>query len=195
MDILGTILNAAGGGAIQQIGQRFGLDEDQAQSAVGALLPALAGAVSRNTQTEGGLGSLLAALSTGNHQQYLEDPSLLGAQEATDDGNGILGHLLGSRDVSRALASQASAQTGIGSDVLKSMLPIVATMLMGSLSKGASQGGLLSALGTAAGGGPPAQHQSSGLMGMLTPLLDSNRDGSAVDDILGMAARFMTNRR
>jgi hypothetical protein len=27
-------------------------------------------------------------------------------------------------------------------------------------------------------------------MGMLTPLLDSNRDGSAVDDVLGMAAKL-----
>lgn len=195
MDILGTILNAAGGGVVQQLGQQFGLEEDQVQSAIGALLPALAGAVNQNTQTEGGLNSLLGALSSSNHQQYLEDPSLLGAPETTDDGNGILGHLLGSKDVSRALAGQASAQTGIGSDVLKSMLPIVATMLMGSLSKGASQGGPMGAFGGASANEAPAQPQSSGLLGMLTPLLDSNRDGSAMDDVLGMAARFMMNRR
>jgi hypothetical protein len=194
MDILGTIMGAAGGGAARQLGQQFGLDEDQVQSALGALLPALAGAVNQNTQTEDGLSGLLGALSRGNHQQYLEDPSLLEAPETRQDGNGILGHLLGSKDVSRALASRASAETGIGSDVLKSMLPIVATMLMGSLSKGASQGGLLSALGVGAGAEQQQVPQQSGLLGMLTPLLDRNRDGSALDDILGMAARFMTNR-
>jgi hypothetical protein len=47
------------------------------------------------------------------------------------DGNGILGHILGSKDVSRQVAAQASARTGIGADVLKKMLPLVATLAMG----------------------------------------------------------------
>jgi hypothetical protein len=29
---------------------------------------------------------------------------------------------------------------------------------------------------------------------MLTPLLDSNRDGSVADDMLGMIGRYMRNR-
>jgi hypothetical protein len=33
------------------------------------------------------------------------------------------------------------------------------------------------------------------LMGMLAPLLDQNRDGSALDDILGMAGRFLGGRQ
>lgn len=31
-------------------------------------------------------------------------------------------------------------------------------------------------------------------MDMLTPLLDRNRDGSAMDDVLKMAAGFLTRR-
>jgi len=76
--------------------------------------------------------------------------------------------------VSRQLAAQASAQTGIGADVLKKMLPLVASLAMGALSKQASTG-----LRT----GAPAQ---AGLVGMLSPLLDSNRDGSVADDVMGM---------
>jgi hypothetical protein len=33
-----------------------------------------------------------------------------------------------------------------------------------------------------------------GLLDMLTPMLDSNRDGSALDDLLKMAAGFLTRR-
>jgi hypothetical protein len=32
--------------------------------------------------------------------------------------------------------------------------------------------------------------QQEGLLGMLSPMLDYNRDGSVVDDVLGMASRF-----
>ncbi len=42
---------------------------------------------------------------------------------AVSDGNNILGHILGSKDVSRAVADRASANTGIDSGMLKQMLP------------------------------------------------------------------------
>jgi hypothetical protein len=60
--------------------------------------------------------------SGGGHQQYLDDPSRLGAAETLQDGNGILGHIFGSKDVSRQVAAQASANTGISPDGLMGML-------------------------------------------------------------------------
>jgi hypothetical protein len=201
MNILEAILNAQGGGAVRQLGGQFGLDEGQTQSAISALLPMLAGAVNQNAASEGGLDSLLGALSGGNHQRYLDDPSALSDPAAIAEGNGILGHLFGSKEVSRQVASHASAQTGIGSDILKQMLPMVAGMMMGGLSRQSSGGGggMLGALGSAAmgmmGGQASAAPQAAGLLGALTPLLDSNRDGSAMDDILGMAAKFLGGRR
>ena len=51
------------------------------------------------------------------------------------DGNGILGHLFGSKDLSRAVASQAAQATGIGQNVLQQMLPAIAAMLMGGMFK------------------------------------------------------------
>ena len=80
------------------------------------------------------------------------------------------------------MASQAATQTGLGEDVLKKLLPMAATMLMGSLAK--QQGGQ--------GAGPGAV-PGAGLLGMLTPLLDANRDGSMVDDVLGQVGK-MFNR-
>ncbi|MEO8052121.1 MAG: DUF937 domain-containing protein [Acidobacteriota bacterium] len=89
----------------------------------------------RNALEEGGMDALLGALNSGNHAQYLDQPEMLAEEVTTEDGNSILGHIFGTKDVSRAVAGRASEQTGIGADVLKKMLPVVATMVMGSLSK------------------------------------------------------------
>jgi hypothetical protein len=237
MNILETILAAQGGNGVRQMADRVGLDQGQAQSAIEALLPMLAGAVSRNAQQPGGLEGLLGALSDGHHQRYIDDPATLEDESTIQDGNAILGHLFGDREVSRQAAARASAQTGIGADVLRKMLPMLAAMLMGGLSKGASQGGMFGSpsagqdgLGGALGGGGmggggmggalgggmggglgqvlggllgggqrpgmgQAQPQAGGgLLEMLTPMLDRNRDGSAMDDILGMAAQFLQRR-
>lgn len=193
MNILEQILNAQNGGAARQLGDQFGLDDRQTQSALGALLPALAGAVSQNTRAPGGLESLLGALGGGQHARYLDEPSVLGDARTVDDGNGILGHLLGSKEVSREVASRASQQTGIGSDVLKRMLPIVAAMVMGGLAKKATAGG--ASMPQASGFGTSAQPSAGGgLLDMLTPMLDQNKDGSALDDVLKMATGFLSRR-
>ena len=186
MNLLEMLMSAGGNAAVGQLGSRFGLDENQTMAALQLLVPALGGGLQRNISAEGGLDGLLGALSGGNHSQYLDNPELLGSEETTTEGNGILGHLLGSKEASREVAAQASAQTGIGADVLKQMLPVVATMVMGSLSKQSSAAGFL--------GGQDAPAQPEGLLGMLTPLLDSNRDGSVADDVLGMIGRYMRNR-
>lgn len=181
MDLLNLLLNQGGGQAISQLAQKFGLNEEQAQSAISNVLPALGQGLARNASTQGGLESLMGALTGGQHQRYLEDPSLMGQEETIQDGNGILGHILGSKDVSRQVAQQASEKTGIGADVLKKMLPMVATLAMGALSRQTA-----GAQNTLAPGASPG----SGLTGILGQFLDTNRDGSIADDLMGMASRF-----
>jgi hypothetical protein len=132
-----------------------------------------------------GLDGLLSALGGGQHQRYVDEASALGGAGTIDDGNGILGHVFGSKDVSRQVASRAASQTGIGADVLKAMLPVVAAMMMGSMSKQVSRPSVQQA-GLGSGG--------DALLGMLTPMLDSNRDGSMVDDVIGMIGRFTSGR-
>jgi hypothetical protein len=189
MDILSSILGAQGGGATRQLGDQFGLDESQVTSALGALVPALAAGFQNNLSNPQGLEGLTAALAGGNHQQYVDDAGALGSADAVADGNGILGHVFGSKDVSREVASRAAAQTGIGQDVLKSMLPVVASMMMGAMAKRMSQPSAAAA-GAGFGGTAAGLGGGGGLLGMLTPMLDSNRDGSIVDDVVGLIGRF-----
>ena len=182
MNILDAIVNAQDGVAVQQLGSQVGLAPDQATAALSALMPALAGGFQRNIQSQGGLESLMGAVSSGNHGQYIDNPTTLAEPSAVTDGNGILGHLLGSKDASREVATQAAAQTGLSADVLKRMLPLAATLMMGAFAK---QSG--NASSTTAALGDPA----GGIGAMLTPFLDKNRDGSIIDDVTSMIGGFM----
>ncbi len=220
MNLMDMIMSAAGGQAPQQMGQQFGLDANQSQGAIAALLPAISSALKQNTASPQGLAGLVGALQTGNHDQYLDNPAQLNQTGAVSEGNAILGHLFGSKEVSREVASRASAQTGVDSSILKKMLPMVAMMAMGSLGKqtkggggmqsamtgmvmqqlmggGAKSGGLGGLLGGLLGGGAKraqAQQQQAHQqgMGMIGKMLDADGDGSTMDDILGM---IMNNRR
>jgi hypothetical protein len=186
MDLLQMILDAQNGQAVDQIGSSLGLDRDQTRSAIEQLLPALAGGMARNVTQPGGLESLEAALTRGSHGRYLDDVSQIGAADNILDGNGILGHLLGSKEVSRQVAASASAQTGIGADLLKKMLPMLASLVMASLARNASRsssgnvqfgqetggGSLFDLLGPLlAGGGGRAQN--TGGLGAAVDILGS----------------------
>jgi len=182
MNILDDILNAQGGGAVRQLGSQVGLAPDQTTAALAALVPALAGGFQRNIQSQGGLESLMSALSSGQHGQYMDNPGSLADQAAVTDGNGILGHLLGSKDVSREVATRAAAQTGLSPDALKRLLPLAATLMMGAFAKQSANATTLPA-GLGGSGG--------GIAAMLGPLLDQNRDGSIMDDVTAMLGRFV----
>ncbi|MFC7292007.1 DUF937 domain-containing protein [Hirschia litorea] len=135
LNLMDMLASGAGQGALKQLGQQFGLDESSTQSAVKALLPAISGGLKRNVSQPGGLEALMGALQNGNHAQYLEQPETLAQPESVADGNAILGHLLGSKEVSREVAAKASERAGVSSDLMKKLLPMVATMAMGSLAK------------------------------------------------------------
>jgi len=185
MNILESVLDAGGGNAVSQIAKTLGMGETQAQSAIGQLLPVLAIGLSQNASTQEGLGSLLGALNRGNHQRYLDEPSTLGNAEGIQEGNSILDHIFGSKDVSRQVASRTAEKTGVGTDLIKKMLPIVATMAMGALSKQTSHAGMVS---------DQASPQQSNGLGGLASFLDFDQDGSIADDLLGLVVKrfFLT---
>ena len=106
MNILDSIMNAGNGAAVRQIGSQVGLDEAQTAAALSALVPALSAGVRQNLQTPDGLSGLIGALSAGNHQRYVDSPTALGDAGTVADGNGILGHIFGSKDVSRRVAAR-----------------------------------------------------------------------------------------
>ncbi|MGE3363155.1 MAG: DUF937 domain-containing protein [Rhizobiaceae bacterium] len=135
MNLFDMLAGAQGGNGFDALAKQFGLSHQQTQSAVEALMPAFSNAFRQNAADPNGLGSLLTALASGQHAKYAQDAAKAFSPQGMAEGNGILGHLFGSKELSRAVAAQASQATGIGQDTLKQMLPAIASMLMGSLFK------------------------------------------------------------
>ncbi len=121
--------------AVGQVAKQFGLDEQTTQAAVGALLPAIASGLKANASKQGGTQALFDALAGGGHAKYLEDPAQLASDGATSEGNGILGHVLGNKDASRAVAASVAQAVGVENETVKKMLPIAAAMAMSGLAK------------------------------------------------------------
>jgi hypothetical protein len=161
MDLKQTIATIGGKAAVGVVSKKLGLDEQTTARAIDALLPAITGGMQANLAKEGGGAALLGAIAKGDHAKYLDDPETLAAPETVADGNGILGHVLGDKDVSRAVAGKAASALGIDEGITKQVLPVVATMAMGALanqtrhkrSQGARDDDLLSELGGIVGGG------------------------------------------
>ncbi len=194
MNLFEQVLASGNGSAVEQLAGQFGLDPAQVQSAIGQLLPALAGGLQRHAQT-GGLDPLLGmAGSAARH--FSQDPGALSEPGAAELGQGVLGEVFGGSEIVRSVAERASAATGLGPEVLERMLPMVATLLMGTLAgqshaadasataanEDAGIGGLIGGLL----GGGAASAGSNALMDTLSSFLDQNQDGSMVDDVVRM---------
>jgi len=133
MNLYEMVSTAQGGKALQSLAQQYGLSPEQTAAAVDALAPAFSHGLKRTTSDPAGFAALLQALSSGGHGRYVQNPAEAVSASGIADGNGILGHLFGSKDLSRAVAQQASSATGIDAATLRQMLPSLASMVMGGL--------------------------------------------------------------
>lgn len=183
-------------GGLQSMARELGVSESQAASGADALLPAILGGFKKQAQTQpgglDGLGGLLGQLGGGN----LFDEVLSPQPTDLSHGNDVLGQIFGSRDVSRAVAQNASSQTGLDSGLLKKMLPMLAMMVAGYMSRQqgghqpAQQGGGLGDLGGLLGGLLGGRSAGAGASG-LASMLDLDGDGNPLDDILQMVGKNM----
>lgn len=147
------LTQAQNGNGMQALAQQYGLSMQQTQAAVAALLPAFSQGLQRNTADPYGLGAFMTAMASGQHAKYFEDATRAFSPQGVDEGNGILGHLFGSKDLSRAVASQAAQASGVSQQVLQQMLPAIASMVMGGLFKQTT--GQMQAAGGFGGGNNP----------------------------------------
>ena len=156
-----------------------GLGSADTSKLVAALAPALMRGMQKNTADDNGLAGLRRALESGGHDRYIDKPELLASEETRNDGNNILGHIFGSKDVSRNVAAVASKDTGIDMSLIKKALPLLATLAMGAMSKKTT------------GGKELGSSVSKGGLGALGDLFNlGSKSGGGLDDILGMARKF-----
>lgn len=138
-NLFDILQNAQGGQAMQNLAKAYGLSPEQTQAAVEALLPAFSMGLKRTTLDPNQFQSLFGMMNAGPHRSAFEDAMAAFGQQSTANGNDLLGALFGSKDMSRAIADQAAAMSGVGASVLKSMLPVLASMLAGGIAQNAQQ--------------------------------------------------------
>jgi len=174
---------------ISGVAGQTGQSENKTADVLGMAMPLLMGAMKKNASTPGGAQGLMNALSSKHDGSILNDlGGLFGGgvdQSVMDDGAGILGHVLGTKQpqVENALSSKSGIDAGSIAQILKIAAPIV----LGYLGKETKQQNLNSPdaltglLGGLMGGSNTQKEQS-----LIETFLDSAGDGSVIDDLAGM---------
>jgi hypothetical protein len=135
LPLFDMMMQAQNGAAMDAVSKQFNLAQEQATKAMAALMPAFSAGLKRSTSNPYDFMGLMQAVASGNYAKYFEDMSGAFTPQGISDGNNILAQLFGSKEVSRAVAAQAAQMTGIGQEIYKQMLPVMADTLMGGLFK------------------------------------------------------------
>lgn len=199
MDLTGILQDALSGNNVSQISQAIGADESSTSSAISAALPMLLGGLANNSASEEGASGILGAIDRDHDGSVLDDIGGLIAGNiggGAGNGAGILGHIFGGQQ--DTVAQGVSQASGLDMGKVGPLLAILAPVVMGAIGRSRQQGGGgfgAADLGGLLGGAAQSMGGNSGLMGVLGGLLDRNRDGSAVDDVVGMIGGMLGGRR
>lgn len=179
-----------------KLSSQLGVNENDVKLGLVSALPAILQALNKNTQTAEGAESLNKALEKhdgsvlNNLSGYLNNPDL-------SDGAGILNHLFGNQ--TENVAQAVSKSSGLDSNGSLKMLQILAPLVLGALGKQKKDNNLdasgLDALTSMLALNLGSNEQTSGIMGLVTNLLDSDKDGAIVDDLLGLASKFLGGKK
>ncbi len=178
MDIL---LGSGNGALVNEVAKKAGLDEQSATDLLKTLGSSMMGSVKGRVQSQRHDSDTLEDLiknsryanAIDNPHEHLNDSSMV------ESGNDLLRHITGSKEASREIAAQVGQKTGVNPSIIKSLLPMLAPFVIGALGKGMMGGG----------SAPAPQQQSSG--SLLSSLLDFDHDGSVLDDVAGMAMKYL----
>ena len=176
-------------------------------TAIQAALPSILGGLANNASTPEGAQSLDTALTNDHNGSLLGNFGGLGSlvlDQSTPtpreaDAGGILGHILGTNQ--GPVAEEASQKSGLPIGQVAQIIMMLAPIVMAYLGRQKQQqnvgaDGLGGLLGGLLGGAQPQQASSgNAMMDAASSMLDSDRDGSAMDDIASMAFKAMTGGR
>ncbi len=174
------------------VSERFNLTPKEAAAvvAIALLLLLLLGALRKNASTKKGAVDLTEAINQDHTGSIFDD--LLGTlmNEATqEDGSKIVDHVLGSRQA--AASKVLSKSSGISADQAAQVLELLSPVVLGALGKQlnksndpAAVSDMLNSINTKQEKEVP---QSTGL---ITQMLDENKNGTALDDIAQMAMQL-----
>ena len=194
---LEALLGLLQGQDLGQLAEQVGGNEGQVKNGVMAALPAMLTALSKNTGTEKGAQELNNALEKKHDGSILDNLSGYLSNPDLKDGAGILNHLFGNQTSN--VANAVSQSSGLDSNGSMKMLQMLTPILMGMLGQQKKQnnldaegiGNLTSMLASNFG----SEAGASGIMEAVTNLLDANKDGNVMDDIMGMVGKLFGGKK
>jgi hypothetical protein len=197
MPLFDEVMHGLGADGLGTLGRSLGLDARTVETALSAGIPVLISALAHNASTPEGSASLFGAIER-NHNGSIFDTvsSMLSGGLATLDGERILGHAMGGQQRTNA-ANAIGRASGIDAQKAFRLLATVAPFVLGALGRARQQGrfgssGLGSYLSderdSLRGRAPEA-------MAMLSKVLDTNHDGSALDEIARIGGQLLASFR
>lgn len=187
--ILDLLNSDLGRQIINGVSSHTGAPENKTADVLSSAMPLLLSAMQRNTSSTKGAEGLLTALDSSRHDgSILEN---LGSffdggvdNDSLQDGEGILGHVLGSKQstVQNALSQKAGLDSGTIAQILKIAAPIIMSYLgkQKRSRKINSSNDINDLLGNLMGSQP--KHEQN----LITAVLDADGDGSVIDDVADM---------
>ncbi|NLX80958.1 MAG: DUF937 domain-containing protein [Proteiniphilum sp.] len=194
MDLTDLLNGPLGQNVVSSVSSQLGMSKTETTSAIGVAVPAILAGLAKNSQSSKGAESLNKALDSKHDGSLLDNlGNILQNQSSAvqQDGNGILDHIFGANK--SAIEKGVAAKSGLSIDKIGPLLSTLAPIVMAFVGQQKKQsktsaGGLGDLLGGLLGStGATTSKKSSGggLMGMVTGMLDKNKDGNVIDDLLG----------
>jgi hypothetical protein len=189
MDLMDMFKQQMTNQVVSQMAQKVGLsDTAQTQTAATTVFSTLMGAISKNAATEEGAANLDKALERDHDGGMLDNVmSLFGgsdepaASPKAANGAGILKHVLGGKQ--EGIIAALSQTNNMSPDATQTLMQSMAPMVMGMLGKAKKEQGLSA---SSLGGFLQGQKQETSQLSGILSMLDSDGDGSVIDDIGGM---------
>lgn len=137
---LNDILHSSQGGqAVANLGAQFGLAPADAEKAAQAMIPAFSAALQQIVSNPAAVAGILKELASGDHAASYA-PGQAPAPGAA--GGDALGRIFGSPQAVETVVQHVSQVSGVSPDIVRSMLPAVASILIGGLAHAMASLGL-----------------------------------------------------
>ena len=186
---LEALLGLLQGQDLEKLAQQVGGSSKEVRNGVAAALPAILAAVNKNANNSEKAQGLNKALEQhdgsvlNNLGSYLQNPDL-------KDGAGILNHLFGGN--TQNVANAVSQSSGLDAQGSIKILETLAPLVLGVLGQQKKENNLdAQGISDLTSKLSSSLEGASGIMGMITNFLDSNKDGNVMDDLTGMIGKFL----
>lgn len=196
-DLMSMLQGQLSEGMLDQLTQQLGgTDKGQTAVAASGIMSTLMGALAKNASKPEGANALANALDKDHDGSVLEDMMGLLAgniqpqNQRASNGAGIIKHILGDKQ-SNAI-SMISQMSGLDSGKTGNLMTMLAPIVMGTLGKTKRQQGLdVGGLASLLSGTVQNNTKNDPAMGLVGKLLDSDGDGSIVDDVASIGMKLL----